>query len=169
MGFFDRIKGKSSSQQAGSETPSKQVQVPQKKGFFGVIGDVLFTDIRDLFKQEGQLVDDEFLNSLFAILVRTDMGAGPAGAMRDQVKSDFRGRVVHMGDVLDVLKAKVRELVAQPEVPIKFAESGPTVVMVVGVNGSGKTTSIAKLAAMFKHQGKSVVLGAGDTFRAAAV
>jgi fused signal recognition particle receptor len=59
--------------------------------------------------------------------------------------------------------------VQQAEVPIKFAASGPTVVMVVGVNGSGKTTSIAKLTKMFKDQGKSVVLGAGDTFRAGAV
>ncbi|MCA9119717.1 MAG: signal recognition particle-docking protein FtsY [Planctomycetales bacterium] len=130
---------------------------------------LLNTDIRDLFRQEGRLVDDEFLSELFAILVRTDMGAGPAAAMRDQVKSDFRGRVVQMSEVLETLKRKLRELVAQPEEAIAFAASGPTIVMVVGVNGSGKTTSIAKLATMFKQQGKSVVLGAGDTFRAAAV
>jgi fused signal recognition particle receptor len=58
---------------------------------------------------------------------------------------------------------------AQPAEPIRFAPSGPTVVMVCGVNGSGKTTSIAKLANQFKSQGKKVVLGAADTFRAAAV
>jgi fused signal recognition particle receptor len=58
---------------------------------------------------------------------------------------------------------------AQPEEPIRFAPSGPTVIMVAGVNGAGKTTSIAKLTQLFKSQGKSVVLGAGDTFRAAAV
>jgi len=175
MGLFDRIAGKSPAPQAGAETPAKQEEAP-KTGFFGRFkqglqktAQLLNTDIRDLFKQQGRLVDDEFLSELFAILIRTDMGVGPAGTMRDQVKSDFRGRVVQMGEVLDVLKAKLRELVAQPEVPIKFAASGPTVVMVVGVNGSGKTTSIAKLATMFKRQGKTVVLGAGDTFRAAAV
>lgn len=130
---------------------------------------VLNTDVRDLFKKEGRLVDDEFLNQLYAILIRTDMGAGPAAQIRDQVAIDFRARVVFMEDVLKTIKKKVRELVQQPEVPIKFAASGPTVVMVVGVNGSGKTTSIAKLTKMFKDQKHSVVLGAGDTFRAAAV
>lgn len=130
---------------------------------------VLNTDIRDLFKQEGRLVDDAFLAELYAILVRTDMGVGPAGEIRDQVKSDFRGRVVHMQEVLDAVRKKVRELLQQPEQPIHFAASGPTIVVVVGVNGSGKTTSIAKLTHMFKQQGKSVLLGAGDTFRAAAV
>lgn len=130
---------------------------------------VLNTDIRDLFKQEGRLVDDAFLTELFAILVRTDMGAGPAGEIRDQVRTEFRGRVVHMQDVLGTVRAKVREQLQQPEEPIQFANSGPTIVVVVGVNGSGKTTSIAKLTYMFKQQGKSVLLGAGDTFRAAAV
>jgi fused signal recognition particle receptor len=129
---------------------------------------VLFTDVRDLFKKEGRLVDDQFLGELYAILIRTDMGAGPAAEIRERVAVDFRARVVHMEDVLATIKTKVRELVQQPEVPIEFAPSGPTVVMVVGVNGSGKTTSIAKLTKMFQGQGKSVVLGAGDTFRAAA-
>ena len=57
----------------------------------------------------------------------------------------------------------------QPEVPVEMVADGPTVIMVVGVNGSGKTTSIAKLAHLFKNEGKKVVLGAADTFRAAAV
>ena len=130
---------------------------------------ILNTDVRDLFKQEGELLDDEFLNRLFAILIRTDMGAGPAGLIRDEVQSQFRGRVVHMSEILDTIKAKLNELTAQQEEPILFAADGPTVVMVVGVNGSGKTTSIAKLAYRFAQEGKSVVLGAGDTFRAAAV
>jgi fused signal recognition particle receptor len=130
---------------------------------------LLNTDIRDLFKQEGRLVDDEFVSDLFAILVRTDMGTGPSKAICEQVQTDFRARVVRMTDILQTIKTKLRELLAQPERPIAFAETGPTVIMVVGVNGSGKTTSIAKLARMFRDQGKSVILGASDTFRAAAV
>jgi fused signal recognition particle receptor len=130
---------------------------------------VLNTDVRDLFKKEGRLVDDQFLGEIFEVLIRTDMGAGPATEIRDQIGYDFRARVVHKEDILNTIAKKIRELVQQPEVPIKFAPSGPTVVMVVGVNGSGKTTSIAKLTKMFKDQGKSVVLGAGDTFRAGAV
>ncbi len=130
---------------------------------------VLNTDIRDLFKQEGRLVDDDFLRDLFAVLVKTDMGVAPAQRIRDRIGSDFRARVVHMPDILEVIKAEIKDLVAQPERPINMAPSGPTVIMVVGVNGSGKTTSIAKLARRFHDDGKKVVLGAGDTFRAAAV
>lgn len=131
--------------------------------------DLLNTDIRDLFKSEGRLIDDDFLTEVFAVLVRTDMGGGPARAIRDQLASEFRGRKVHMEDLLTVVRSQVKEIMAQPEELINFAESGPTVIMVVGVNGSGKTTSIAKLANRFKSMGKSVLLGAGDTFRAAAV
>lgn len=131
--------------------------------------DVLNTDIRDLFKADGQLVDDEFLNRLFALLIRTDMGTGPAKEIRESIQSEFRGRKVQMEEVLAQVKAKLLQLMEQEEQPIQLVDSGPTVVMVVGVNGSGKTTSIAKLTKHFIDQGKSVVLGAGDTFRAAAV
>jgi fused signal recognition particle receptor len=130
---------------------------------------LLNTDIRDLFKQEGRLVDDQFLAELFAILVRTDMGVGPAQEIREQVQSDFRARVVPMRDVLQSIQTKLRQLMAQPEQPIAYAAEGPTVILVVGVNGSGKTTSIAKLGAMFSRKGKRVILAAADTFRAAAV
>jgi fused signal recognition particle receptor len=74
-----------------------------------------------------------------------------------------------MEQLAESAKKSIRQIMAQESGEIRFAESGPTVIMVVGVNGSGKTTSIAKLTWLFKEQGKSVVLGAGDTFRAAAV
>ena len=130
---------------------------------------LLNTDIRDLFKSEGRLVDDAFLEELLEILVKTDMGVQASQAIVDEVRGDFRARVVHMEDVLAAIKKKLRELMAQPAEPIRFAAEGPTVIMVAGVNGTGKTTSIAKLAYMFQSQGKKVVLGAADTFRAAAV
>lgn len=160
---------------AESTEAVQPAQPAQPAGFFSRLKsalkkttDLLNTDIRDLFKKEGRLVDDEMLDQLYAILIRTDMGVGPAGKIRDRVKSDFRGRVVHLHEVIATVKSELREIVAQPEVPIVYAEEGPTVVLVVGVNGSGKTTSIAKLTNYFRSQGKSVVLGAGDTFRAAA-
>ena len=74
-----------------------------------------------------------------------------------------------MDDLIESVKTTITEIMDQGSGFLKMAESGPTVVMVVGVNGAGKTTSIAKLAHMFTSSGKSVVLGAGDTFRAAAV
>ena len=129
---------------------------------------VLNTDIRDLVK-DGRLVDDEFLKELFAHLVKTDMGGGPASEIRDRIGRDFRARKVYMKDLVEAASETIRGIMEQPESPITFSESGPTVIFVCGVNGSGKTTSIAKLTNMFREQGKSVVLGAGDTFRAAAV
>jgi fused signal recognition particle receptor len=146
MGLFDKLK-------AGLQKTSR----------------LLNTDVRDLFKSEGRLVDDAFLDELMVILVRTDMGVQSAQQIIAEVRGEFRGRVVHLGDVLVTVKRKLKALLAQDEAPIRLAAEGPTVIMVAGVNGAGKTTSIAKLAHLFTSQGKRVVLGAADTFRAAAV
>jgi len=146
MGFFDKLK----------QGLKKTTQL-------------LNTDIRDLFKSQGRLVDESFLTELFETLVKTDMGVEAAQEIVDDVGAAFRARVVEMSDVLAEVKKKLKALMAQPTEPIRFAPSGPTVVMVAGVNGCGKTTSIAKLARMFLDDGRKVVLGAADTFRAAAV
>jgi fused signal recognition particle receptor len=129
---------------------------------------LLSTDIRDLFKGEGRLVDEAFLDELFATLIKTDMGVQAAQETVEEIRTNFRARVVRMEEVLERIKQKLKALLAQPAAPIAFAPSGPTVIMVAGVNGCGKTTSIAKLAHMFQADGKRVVLGAADTFRAAA-
>lgn len=130
---------------------------------------VLNTDIRDLFKAEGRLVDETLLDELFAKLIRTDMGVGPATKIRDEIAAQFRGRIVHFEDVLHTIAIQTESMLAQESTDLTFAVSGPTVILVVGVNGSGKTTSIGKLAYYLRQSGKTVVLGAGDTFRAAAV
>jgi fused signal recognition particle receptor len=130
---------------------------------------LLRTDIRDLFKSGGRLVDDEFLEELRRILVSTDMGPQAAKENIDEIATQFRARVIEMGDAINVVKAKLKQLMAQDEAPLKLATAGPSVIMICGVNGSGKTTSIAKLAKLFQSDRKKVVLGAGDTFRAAAV
>jgi fused signal recognition particle receptor len=146
MGFFDRIK----------KGLAKTVQI-------------LNTDIRDLFKQKGRLVDDVFLEEMFELFVKTDMSVAASKEIIAEVRTQYRGRVVEMHDVLETIKDKLKSLLAQPTAPIQFAENGLTVIMVCGVNGSGKTTTIAKLTSMFIADGKKVVLGAADTFRAAAV
>jgi fused signal recognition particle receptor len=157
-----------------SDEPAKTA--PPKRSMFGFIKqalkktvDVLNTDIRDLVGKEGRLVDDEFLDELYLHLVKTDMGAGPAGQIRDSIQTKFRGRKVMMSDLVESARQTIREAMQQDSADILWAASGPTVIMVVGVNGSGKTTSIAKLTHRFTSAGKSVLLGAGDTFRAAAV
>lgn len=150
MGFFSKIK--SGLKQGLAKTVS-----------------ILNTDVRDLFKTEGRLVDDAFCDELFEVLVKTDMGVPTAQETADQVKKEFRGRVVERDAVIEVVKGKLKTLMAQDTSPLRFAESGPTIWLVCGVNGCGKTTSIAKLGKLFSSQGKKVVLGAADTFRAAAV
>ena len=129
----------------------------------------LNTDIRDLWKSEGELVDDEFLQKLFSVLVRSDMGGDMARTIRERIGRDYRARRVRFEEMLEVISQEIRNSLEQTGTAIRMAESGPTVILVVGVNGSGKTTSIAKLANRFTKQGKRVLLGAGDTFRAAAV
>ena len=125
---------------------------------------MLNTDIRDLVK-DGRVVDDEFLDELYLALIRTDMGVGPAQKIRDDIHSRFRARKLFFDDLTATAKETIRELMDQGDGSLAAAASGPTVIMVVGVNGAGKTTSIAKLTHWFREQGKSVVLGAGDTFR----
>lgn len=162
------------------ETASAPIASPpeEEKGgsWFGKLksalkktNDILNTDIRDLWKAEGRLVDDDFLKEFFAILVKSDMGQKTASRIRDRIATDFRGRKVSMEQVLTSARDEIRQAMTNHDVSIKFAQSGPTVILVVGVNGAGKTTSIAKLAYRLTKQGKRVVLGAGDTFRAAAV
>jgi fused signal recognition particle receptor len=158
------------------ESPPRPAEPKSGGGVFGKMRGALTktrqalnTDIRDLFKSEGRLVDDEFLDELFARLVRTDMGVGPAETIRDDVGKRLRARVVHLEEVLETITAQTQSMLEQDSGEIAFAESGPTVILVVGVNGSGKTTSIGKLANYLHASGRKVVLGAGDTFRAAAV
>ncbi|MEM9827670.1 MAG: signal recognition particle-docking protein FtsY [Planctomycetota bacterium] len=129
----------------------------------------LNTDIRDLFKADGRLVDDEFLGDLFARLIRTDMGVTSAETIRDEIGKKYRARVVQFDEIIDSIAEQTATMLAQEAGGLAQASDGPTVILVVGVNGSGKTTSIGKLANYLRGQGKKVVLGAGDTFRAAAV
>jgi fused signal recognition particle receptor len=129
------------------------------------------TDIRDLWKSDadGELVDNAFLDKLYAILIRTDMGPSMATRIRDDISDQYRSRRVHEEEVLGVIRARVAQSLKDRGGCLQMSASKPTVILVVGVNGSGKTTSIAKLAYRLQRSGKRVLLAAGDTFRAAAV
>jgi fused signal recognition particle receptor len=116
----------------------------------------------------GRPVDDALLDELEETLVASDLGAATASAfvsrLRDEAK---RGRVIAAEDVRGLLRRFLEETLG-PAAPLDLSGQ-PSVILMLGVNGSGKTTSSGKLAASLKASGKTVVLCAADTFRAAAI
>lgn len=139
---------------------------------------LLQTDVRDLLKA-GEIFTQETLDKFEAALIQTDMGVVAAGKVVEQLREQHLGRTVVVEDVWETIKDELKSLLrgddrvkwdpADPLSPLQLAAEGPTVILVAGVNGAGKTTSIAKLANLVQKAGQSVVLAAGDTFRAAAV
>ena len=117
----------------------------------------------------GRRLDDDFLDELERVLYQADLG--PVGTrVVGELKVAWRQRQVQdVAQVPAFLRRRLVELLAGAEAPLARSPQPPTVVLIVGVNGSGKTTSIAKLAHRLAAQGPKVLLGAGDTFRAAAV
>ena len=152
-----------------SETPDPSNKTSWWRRVLTKTNELLKTDIRDLWTAEGRLVDDEFLSELYAILVRTDMGNAVATKIKDSIYDQYRARKIEMENVLEIIRSEIGTALKNKKAPLKFADSGPTCILVVGVNGSGKTTSIAKLAYRLTRHRNKVLLGAGDTFRAAAV
>ncbi len=132
--------------------------------------DVLNTDVRTLFVP-GRQIDDAFLEEIEEKFIRADMGVKNVDMIVGAIRDRWRlGRIKNAAEAKDVVKELMLRDWPAEEREIKFAASGPTVIMVAGVNGAGKTTSIAKLASLLKNRaGKTVMVAAGDTFRAAAV
>jgi fused signal recognition particle receptor len=130
--------------------------------------EVLLMDVRDLFA--GRDLDDALIDELESRLLKADMGVQATAKLIDSLRADYKARKIVKGDeVVPYLKAHLRGLWPKEERGLRFATSGPTIILVTGVNGAGKTTSIAKLAASLRGEGKKVLLAACDTFRAGAV
>ncbi|MEY4696519.1 MAG: hypothetical protein RIT14_947 [Pseudomonadota bacterium] len=116
-----------------------------------------------------RLVDDAMLESLEEVLIQADMGVETALRVTANIAEGRFGKRVSTRELRAALAAEIARIMAPVARPLPLYPSRPQVVLVVGVNGSGKTTTIGKLASQFKAAGKSVVIAAGDTFRAAAV
>ena len=127
----------------------------------------VFGGIAQLFGLRG-MVDKDFLATLERQLYLGDVGTAATSEIVDDVRRSYLDKEIS-GDVLEFVKAKLRDMLSGPSTGLNYAASGPTVVMIAGVNGSGKTTSIAKLAKLCMDDGKKVLVAACDTFRAAAV
>ncbi len=113
-------------------------------------------------------VDEEFLEELEEVLIMSDMGAATAADICDRLRKKIKETGVNdTAAVKDMLKAIIADMLRE-EAPMRLSTS-PSILFVIGVNGAGKTTTIGKLAAGFKARGKRVLVGAADTFRAAAI
>ena len=127
--------------------------------------------VQSLIKRHPK-VDREFLDELEAILLQADVGVKITQhlltGLSETIKDNHRRQLVDGEDILEILKNQAMNILGEPE-PLKKSDEGPTVIMVVGVNGTGKTTTVGKLCHRLQASGSEVILGATDTFRAAAI
>jgi fused signal recognition particle receptor len=129
----------------------------------------LFGRILGRSEEPRRVLDDAMLESLEELLIQADMGVDTAVRVTANIAEGRFGRKISTSELRDALAAEVARIMTPVARPMPLYAQKPQVVLVVGVNGSGKTTTIGKLASQFKAAGKSVVIAAGDTFRAAAV
>jgi fused signal recognition particle receptor len=140
------------------------------KGALSKTAAVLNTDVRTLFVP-GRQIDDAFLAEMEEKFIRADMGVKNVQRIVGEVRERWRlGKIKNAEDAERVVREQFLEIFPPENRELRFVASGPTVILVAGVNGAGKTTSIAKLAWLLKDQmKKKVMVAASDTFRAAAV
>jgi fused signal recognition particle receptor len=118
----------------------------------------------------GRKIDESLLDELEEILISDDIGVETTDQLMDDLRTAYRNKEIEKtDDVLEFLKGKLKGYWPEQDRQLQIAESGPTVILVAGTNGSGKTTSIAKLAYTLSQNGEKVIVAACDTFRAAAV
>ncbi|GAV23685.1 signal recognition particle-docking protein FtsY [Carboxydothermus pertinax] len=145
MGFFDRL---------------KDGLLKTKQNIVAKIEDVL----------KKSSVDEELFEKLEEILIEGDVGVKPSLELVEKLRKVAKEQRISDGEQLkQVLKEEIRTILALGDNSLKETSRNPQVILVVGVNGVGKTTTIGKLAYYFKQQGKQVILAACDTFRAAAI
>ncbi|WP_299925588.1 signal recognition particle-docking protein FtsY [uncultured Pelagimonas sp.] len=116
-----------------------------------------------------RVLDDDMLESLEELLIQSDMGVETALRVSANIAEGRMGKRLSVIEIKGLLAAEVARIMEPVAKPLPLYPTKPQVVLVVGVNGSGKTTTIGKLASQFRAAGKKVVIAAGDTFRAAAV
>jgi len=145
MGLFDKLK---------SALSKTRDSVAAGLGFLGI----------------RRAIDDAVLTELERTMLASDLGPATSRQLLADVRAAWKaGTLRETPEIVPFLKEKLIALWPPESRSLAFAPTGPTVILVAGINGSGKTTSVAKLARMLQSQGKKVILGACDTFRAAAI
>ena len=129
--------------------------LPEKSGVFG--------------RTPRRVMDDDMLEQLEELLISSDMGVDTAVRITANLAEGRFGKKLSTSEIKTALAKEIARVMEPVARPLPIYNKKPQVILVIGVNGSGKTTTIGKLASQFKQAGKSVVIAAGDTFRAAAV
>ncbi len=161
--------------EAAPPQPSESAEAPARTSWWGRLtsglarsSQSLTTGISDIFTK--RKLDQATLDDLEDLLIQSDLGVATASRITEALARERLDKSVSPDEVRAVLAAEVEAVLAPVAKPLSIdAAHRPFVVLVVGVNGTGKTTTIGKLAARLKAEGKSVMLAAGDTYRAAAI
>lgn len=163
MAFFSKLKERMFKSSAKIDAGLDAI-VAEPAPKLGLIGR-LFADT----EVQRRALDDAMLEELEDLLIAADMGVETAQRVIANIAEGHLGKRVSVEEVKRLLMAEVVRIMEPVARPLPIYAKTPQVVLVVGVNGSGKTTTIGKLASQFRAAGKNVVIAAGDTFRAAAV
>lgn len=163
MGFFNKLK----------EKITKQTESVTEKFKSGLTKtrESLSEKVNDLISRYRK-VDEDFFDELEEILISADVGAVTVMDLVDELKDTVKKRNIQdPNEVKEVISEQLAEMLqkSDDEAKLHIQQDGLTVILFVGVNGVGKTTTIGKLAHKFKQEGKQVMLAAGDTFRAGAI
>lgn len=164
MNFFKRLRESISSKAEEVTSKFKEGLSKTRNAFIG--------KVEDLFSRRSK-IDEEFFEELEEILIGADVGINTVMELIDELRTEVRKQKIEdPSELRPILSEKLVQLLGgEDEGPqqLRTADSGLTIYLIVGVNGVGKTTTIGKLAHRLKQDGQSVLLAAGDTFRAAAI
>ncbi|NOV03199.1 signal recognition particle-docking protein FtsY [Paenibacillus planticolens] len=162
MSFFKRLKESISSKAEAVTNKFKEGLTKTR--------DVFVERVDDLFSRRKK-IDEDFYEELEEILIGADVGVNTVLKLIDQLRAEVKKRKIEdPAELQPILSEKLIELLkGDADAGLNMNPNGLTVILFVGVNGVGKTTTIGKMAHMFKSQGKKVLMAAGDTFRAGAI
>lgn len=148
----------------------------EKKGLFSKLKESLtktkqgFVEKIETLLQSKHKIDEELFEELEELLIQADVGVKTSLDLVNELKQETKQyKLNEPQELIGLLKDKITDLLKTETAELNCSQQPPTIILVIGVNGVGKTTSIGKLAYKFKNEGKKVLLAAGDTFRAAAI
>ncbi len=166
MSFFKKLKDRLFNSSARLDAGIEAIveETPDAAPNPGLLGRIFALD-----DAPRRVLDDVMLEQLEELLISADMGVDTALRVTANMAEGRLGKKLSVTEIKELLAAEVARIMEPVARPMPLYPKKPQVVLVVGVNGSGKTTTIGKLASQFRAAGKSVIIAAGDTFRAAAV